>query len=91
MSPLYLDGEQVVVDTAAYLVQTPAVGDIVLCQHPFIKDYLMIKQIQSIDQEGRCFVVGVNRAASTDSRSFGSIAAAKIVGKVIAKVWASIL
>ncbi len=83
MSPLYLDGDQIAVDKAAYQLVAPAVGDIVLCEHPYIKAHLIIKKIQSIDWAGRYFVVGINAADSTDSRSFGSIAADKIVGKVI--------
>ncbi len=85
MSPLYLDGDQIAVDSKAYQAVLPAVGDIVLCEHPYIKAHLMIKKIQSIDQAGRYFVVGINAAESTDSRSFGSVAANKIVGKVIGK------
>ncbi len=85
MSPLYLDGDCVAVDSAAYSDKTPIVGDVVLCQHPFIKDYLMIKKIESIDQQGRFFVVGINKQTSTDSRSFGAIAGSLIFGKVVGK------
>ncbi len=85
MSPLYLDGDCVAVDIVAYCEKMPIVGDIVLCQHPFIKDYLMIKKIESIDETGRFFVVGINKKASTDSRSFGAIASALIIGKVVGK------
>ncbi len=85
MSPLYLDGDVVAVDMAAYNVHSPQVGDIVLCKHPFIVDYLMIKRIQSIDAEGRYFLLGENQKASTDSRSFGALDRALIIGKVVGK------
>ncbi len=85
MSPLYLDGDYVTVDCTVYSQTKPSVGDIVLCQHPYIKDYLMIKKIESIDEKGRFFVVGINKQASTDSRSFGAIAGALIIGKVVGK------
>ncbi len=85
MSPLYLDGDCVAVDCAFYGKKNPVVGDIVLCRHPFIKDYLMIKQIELIDEQGKFFVVGINKRASTDSRSFGAIAGSHIIGKVVGK------
>ncbi len=85
MSPLYLDGDCVAVDIAAYCEKLPAVDDIVLCRHPFIKDYLMIKKIELVDEQGCFFVVGINKQASTDSRSFGAIAGSHIIGKVVGK------
>ncbi len=85
MSPLYLDGDVVAVDMAAYDNCVPQAYDIVLCKHPFIADYLMIKRIQSIDAEGRYFLLGVNQKASTDSRSFGAVDRALIIGKVVGK------
>jgi signal peptidase I len=37
--------------------------------------------------EGRLFVIGDNRAASLDSRSFGPIRRSSVVGRVVTRVW----
>jgi signal peptidase I len=39
--------------------------------------------------EGRLFLLGDNRGASIDSRSFGTVAAADVVGVVRARLWPS--
>ncbi len=82
MSPLFCDGQLLQVDTQAYARQTPEVSDIILCEHPYRKDFLLIKKIEKIDEHGKFFVVGVNTSSSTDSRSFGSIHRDAILGKV---------
>ncbi len=82
MSPLYLDGDELTIDTTSYQNNLPKVGDNVMLKHPFIKDYYMIKQIESVTADGRYFVVGINKKASTDSRSFGAISPDLIIGKV---------
>ncbi len=85
MSPLYSNGDIILLDTQAYVEQHPVVGDIIVCKHPYIKDYLMIKQIADIQEDGRFFVLGINPDESTDSRSFGAILPSAVLGKVVGK------
>ncbi len=86
MSPLYLDGDIIDVDTSAYTFQKPKINDDVLLEHPYQKDFYMLKRISEITPDGRFMVLGLNARQSTDSRSFGSIRQSAIIGKVIGKV-----
>ena len=45
MYPTLRDGERVVVDTTACRKAPPAVGDVVLARHPFMRDTWMINRI----------------------------------------------
>jgi nickel-type superoxide dismutase maturation protease len=56
-------------------------GDLVVARHPRT-GLRIIKRVESIG-DGRAFLVGDNRAASEDSRSFGSVGLSDIIGKVI--------
>ncbi len=85
MSPLYSDGDILIVDIYAYNEKYPSVDDIIVFKHPYIMDFLMVKKIAEIRDDGRLFVIGVNPAYSTDSRSFGTISQEAVLGKVIGK------
>ena len=83
MLPAYRDGDTVLVDTGAYEELLPLPGDVVLVEHPFQAGVRMIKRVDHMTKEGRVFVVGDNRAASTDSHSFGALRSAQVLGKLI--------
>ena len=53
MYPTLRDGERVVVDTTACREAPPAVGDVVLARHPFMRDMWMIKRVVSNEEIGR--------------------------------------
>lgn len=55
------------------------VGDLVIVK---VNRKDMVKRIQLIDDR-RIFVIGDNEKESTDSRKFGSIKKAQIIGKVV--------
>ena len=61
---------------------TPSAGSIVLAQHPFKSDVLMVKRVQSVTDNGRLFLVGdqPDPTASEDSHNFGAVNAAHVVG-----------
>lgn len=81
MLPIIKNGDSVRVDLQAYAKRQPQIGEIVLVRHPFVKDLRMVKRIASIDN-GRYIVRGDNPRASTDSRSYGSLAADQILGRI---------
>ncbi len=83
MSPLYLDGEIIEIDTAIYRELEPVIGDDVLFKHPYQKYTYILKRIAEITADNRYYVLGLNPKQSTDSRSFGSISRESIIGKVI--------
>jgi len=88
MLPDYADGDEVLVDPRAYRRSAPGVGDVVLAQHPLVADTLIVKRVERVDPDGRLFLVGTNpdRFASTDSRSYGTVAPSRVLGRVTAKL-----
>lgn len=85
MYPALGDGERVVVDTTAYREALPAVGDVVLARHPFMRDTWMIKRVAGVADDGRYVLRGDNALESSDSRSFGPVALRSILGRAVHK------
>ena len=85
MAPTIAPDEEVLVDPNAYRRGPPRQGDVVLARHPFVEDTLLIKRVDHVTAGCRCFLRGDNPDSleSTDSRSFGTIAADAIVGRVV--------
>ena len=83
MWPTLSDGKNVLVNRIAYLFNIPKVNDIVACRDPR-DNKILIKRILK-KENGKYFVLGDNKKASTDSRIFGMIEKKSIVGKVIYK------
>ena len=85
MYPAYRDGDVVEVDEHAYDVAPPSEGDVVVALHPFKADVHIVKRVRSVEPDGRLFLVGDSPLESSDSRGFGALDPARIVGKVIGK------
>ncbi|MGJ3251302.1 MAG: nickel-type superoxide dismutase maturation protease [Elainellaceae cyanobacterium] len=86
MVPLLRPDEEVLVDLNAYRHASPRLGDIVVAEHPHRPGFRLIKRIVSIDGDhGYYFLEGDNRSESTDSRTFGSVSAAHIIGQVTSR------
>lgn len=86
MAPTFQDGDRVAVDPNAYSDMThPIEGDVVLARHPFRRDVRIVKRVARLTPEGRCFLVGDNpdTLQTTDSRSFGAVEQARILGRVL--------
>ena len=83
MLPAYRDGDFVLIDPGAFSESLPKPGDVVLVAHPFQRGVKMIKRVDHVTADGRVFVVGDNRAESTDSRSFGPLRPVQVIGRVI--------
>lgn len=86
MYPTLRDGERVVVDTTACRKAPPAVGDVVLARHPFMRDTWMIKRIVGVADDGLYVLQGDNPVESSDSRSFGPVPLRNILGRAVHKV-----
>ena len=78
MRPLLEDEDEVLVDART----SPRVGDVVVARHPFRKSVFVVKTLASFDDEGRAHLVGLDPAASTDSRSLGAFAPDLLRGRV---------
>jgi nickel-type superoxide dismutase maturation protease len=77
MTPTLQPGDRLLVTRALRL----RVGALVAVPDPRDRDRLLVKRITSI-AAGGVRVEGDNQAASTDSRTFGPVPAASVVGKV---------
>ena len=82
MTPTFSPGEEVLVNPRAYRTRGPLPGEVVLAKHPF-HPTLIVKRVARLEPSGSCFLVGDNRAESTDSESFGAVATSRIVGRVV--------
>lgn len=81
MAPTLADGDLVLVDPHAYRARPPVAGEVVLARHPF-RDVLLVKRVGSRRADGRLSLHGDNPEESTDSRVFGSVPDAAVVGRV---------
>ena len=84
MTPLLEPGEEILFDPKAYRHSLPQIGDIVVAQHPYQAKQI-VKRVAVVLEDGSCFLQGDNSNASTDSRSYGFIPLAKILGRVTCK------
>jgi nickel-type superoxide dismutase maturation protease len=81
MLPTLQSGEDVlVVPVQAMTKLSP--GDIVVCLHPLTPRLRMVKRISEIFYDDSCYVLSDNAAEGTDSRSFGVVDRALILGRV---------
>lgn len=84
MVPLLRPGEEVLVNPRSYYRTPPQPGDLVVAEHPAQPGLELIKWV--VDGQGDdYFIVGINLAASTDSRSFGPVHREKLLGKVVCR------
>ncbi len=85
MRPALRPGDWLIVDRAAYRVHPPRNGDIVIARDP--RDgRAIVKRVASGSDEG-LELLGDNRARSTDSRTFGLVARAAVLGRVMFRYW----
>ncbi len=81
MYPLLRDGNLVLIKPKKENVSL-AVGDLVLCKHPY-KRKKIIKQLSFINQsKDRIYVKGLNELESEDSSAFGMLKSKDILGSV---------
>jgi type IV secretory pathway protease TraF len=55
----------------------------VLVRHPYRTDLRMVKRVARVLSDGRCLLAGDNAEESTDSRTFGAVPKAYVLGRVI--------
>jgi nickel-type superoxide dismutase maturation protease len=78
MMPALAEGDRLVV----FRLGRPRVGDVVAVRDPAEPTRLLVKRVAAVVQAG-VEVLGDNRAASRDSRSFGVVAPSGVVGTAV--------
>ncbi len=86
MCPTLQAGETVLVNIKAYKHQTPQADDIVMALHPNLPEQKIFKRVQFINEYGRIYLIGDNKAASDDSRHFGPVPPENILGQVTSRL-----
>lgn len=79
MIPSFKPFDLVLVNKIAYFLKSPRVGDVVIVKNQNLN---LIKRIKKVKRK-MVFVIGDNEKESTDSRDFGWISKADIIGKVL--------
>ena len=83
MRPTLEPGDRLLVDTRSLRERAPRVGEIVVLKDPEAPDRWLIKRVASVDaKRGAIEVHGDDADRSRDSRQFGPVPAASIVGVV---------
>ncbi len=86
MFPALKPGDDVLINPRAYWRGHPNHGDIVVVRHPYRRDVRLVKRVDAVLDDGRCFLIGDNPAKSTDSRAFGKVSLERIVGQVTSRL-----
>jgi len=79
MEPALRAGDWIVVSG---LGRPPRVGEIVLVRDPREPERLMLKRVAAV-ADGRCTVLGDRPEESTDSRTFGPVGLADVLGRAV--------
>jgi len=87
MAPTLEPGDWLLVDPDAYVRRTPVAGELVLAPDPRAPERLLIKRVVDVDPDGRLRLAGDAPDASTDSRTFGAIEPALVVGQPTLRYW----
>jgi len=81
LAPEYQEGDFVLVTKIPFLMNHLKIDDVVVFNHPLYG--VLIKRIESVASDGgEVFVIGTNEN-SLDSRQFGAVQRANLLGKVI--------
>ncbi len=80
LTPEYQNGDFVLVSKIPFVLLAPSPGDVVAFRQPGYG--LMVKRIQNIALDGNINVIGTH-TDSVDSRTFGPVRQANLIGKVI--------
>ena len=85
MAPTLLDGDRLLVLSRAWSPRARlVVGDIVAVPDPRRPDRVVVKRVASVEwSDGTLVVLGDSPDASTDSREFGAVPLASVIGRVV--------
>jgi nickel-type superoxide dismutase maturation protease len=79
MEPALREGDWIIVRRTS---RPPRVGEIVLVRDPRDAEHLLLKRVATL-KDGACTVLGDHPEESTDSRTFGPVPFANVLGRAI--------
>ncbi len=89
MFPHLVDGDEVLVNFGAFRFVLPQVDEVVVACRPDRFEVVMVKRVTAVadttSDPTNYILLGDNPHESTDSRNFGPVPAACILGKVTSK------
>ncbi len=84
MRPTLEPGDRLIVDRGAYRERAPVVGEIVVVVDPEAASRWLVKRVARVDPDGSAIEVrGDAAAVARDSRRFGPVGRASIVGRAV--------
>jgi nickel-type superoxide dismutase maturation protease len=86
MSPTLHDGDLVLVDTQAYRVTTPQVGELIAARPAALAGKAVVKRVTAVSEAG-WMLRGDNPSESLDSRGFGPVTREQLLGAVCCRLW----
>jgi hypothetical protein len=87
MAPTLLPGDWLLADPEAYRIRPPDPGDLVLAPDPREPARLLVKRVVGVEPGGGLLLGGDRPPASTDSRIFGAVDPAAVVGRPWFRYW----
>ncbi|MFA4890538.1 MAG: signal peptidase I [Candidatus Paceibacterota bacterium] len=100
MEPTFHNGDYLIVDELSYNFNGPQKNDVVIFRYPLDPSKYFIKRIEGLPgeniktngkeitlKENEYYVMGDNRGASSDSRSWGPLKENFIVGRAFVRLW----
>lgn len=80
-------GDWLLVDPDGYRLHPPEPGDLVVAPDPRRVRFLLVKRVRAVDADGRLELGGDLPEESTDSREFGPVEPASVVGRPWLRYW----
>jgi signal peptidase I len=100
MEPTFHNGDYLIVDELSYNFNEPQKNDVIIFRYPLEPSKYYIKRIEGLPGEkiktngkeitlgeNEYYVLGDNRGASSDSRSWGPLKENFIVGRAFVRLW----
>jgi signal peptidase I len=86
MEPAFRNGDRLLVNRLAYRSKAPRPGDVIVLRDPGDRHRFLLKRVATAPDPveasaGSVYVLGDNEAFSRDSRAFGAVARADVVGR----------